>query len=98
VLLGLLPSAEGSYVVALSVLKPAGGVLHVHANKADGEAEAWAASLPAQLLELARSAGLQRQWTARLQHLEWVKSYAPRVWHVVADVLLQVQSPPHQYA
>ena len=27
-----------------------------------------------------------KRWRVTLTHLEWVKSYAPRIWHVVADV------------
>ena len=35
---------------------------------------------------LAREAGRPAGWRFELAHLERVKSYAPRVWHVVADV------------
>jgi tRNA G37 N-methylase Trm5 len=27
-----------------------------------------------------------KKWQVKMKHLEKVKTYAPRVWHVVADV------------
>lgn len=84
VLLGLLPSSERAWPVALRLLRPAGGTIHVHANLADTEARAWADALPARLLALAPPG---RTWVAITAHLERVKSYAPHVSHYVADVV-----------
>ena len=83
VILGLLPSSERAWPTALALLREQGGVLHVHANVADADARAWADALPARLLALAPAG---RRWTARTAHLQRVKSYAPHVSHVVADV------------
>ncbi len=61
-----------------------GGWLHVHANIGEAEGPQWTSAMVGSLQELAGSLG--RRWTVTCDHLEWVKSYAPRIWHVVADV------------
>lgn len=71
--LGLLPSAEAGYEMALEALKPAGGMLHIHAVAPGGEEEAWSAQLAAEL-------------GAELVHVERVKWYAPHWRHVVVDL------------
>jgi tRNA G37 N-methylase Trm5 len=89
--LGLIPSSEAGWPVALAVLRPEGGRLHVHANagtSADDEA-ALRARLVKQLTELAVAAG-RPEWVVEVVHLERVKSYAPRVQHVVVDVRVAV--------
>ncbi len=91
--LGLIPSCEAGLPVAVRALRDEGGVLHVHANVGSAETERaeWCAALERRLAELAREAGRGADggaWVARVDHLERVKSYAPRVWHVVADVRL----------
>ena len=84
--LGLIPSSEAGWPIAVGALRPEGGMLHVHANvgsAADDEA-AWTASMLASLTALSRAIG--REWRVELVHLERVKWYAPRIRHVVADV------------
>ena len=85
--LGLIPSSEAGWPVAVAALRSEGGWLHVHANVGSTEAEeaAWSEALLCALRRHAEAAG--RRWTLRLAHLEHVKWYAPRVRHVVADVL-----------
>ena len=90
VLLGLLPCSRAAWPTALRCLKASGGTLHVHANVADSELSDWTAALPATLADLARSAG--RRWGVVVEHVERVKSYAPHVWHVVADVRCAVEA------
>ena len=85
VLLGLLPDSECSWAAAVGALRAEyGGVLHVHGNVASGEEEAWARRLEGEVAALAAAEG--RQWAVRVEHVERVKWYAPRVRHVVADV------------
>ena len=43
--LGLLPSSEDGYAIAIQALKPEGGVLHVHGLSSDGNEEEWGANL-----------------------------------------------------
>ena len=85
--LGLIPSSEAGWPVAVAALRPEGGWLHVHANVGSAEADeaAWSERLLCTLRRHAEAAG--RQWHLSLVHLERVKWYAPRVRHVVADVL-----------
>ena len=84
--LGLIPSSEAGWPIAVSALRPNGGMMHVHANlSSDAKQEAeWVDALLARIRELSRAQGYQ--WEVRLQHLEYVKWYAPRIRHVVADV------------
>jgi tRNA G37 N-methylase Trm5 len=82
--LGLIPSSEAGWPVAVRALKPAGGWMHVHGNvgcRAEGE---WCARLGEAVRALAAEAG--REWRVEVRHLERVKSYAPGINHVVADV------------
>ena len=88
--LGLIPSSEAAWGVALSVLRPEGGWLHVHANVPSdltGEAE-YCNSLKARLAELAVTvAGRAAEYSnVAVEHVERVKSYAPKINHVVIDV------------
>ena len=85
VLLGLLPDSETSWPTAVAALRAeTGGVMHVHGNVASGEEEAWARRLESEVAALA--ADLGREWAVRVEHVEKVKWYAPRVRHLVADV------------
>jgi tRNA G37 N-methylase Trm5 len=87
VLLGLIPSSEAGWAVGLACLKPSGGTLHVHANVADAALAGWVADTAAELQRLAAAAG--RRWRVAAAHVERVKSYAPRVSHVVADMVCE---------
>lgn len=84
VCLGLLPSSEGSWGVAIGALRPEGGMLHVHENVKDTNETQWLDYLVSALSKL--SVGLDRHWEVKVVHLERVKWYAPHIRHVVADV------------
>lgn len=93
VLLGLLPSSEEAWSTALIALKPAGGVLHVHANVHESEhqsfAQGMAQRLKVLLNEIVKQSpeqSVKSDWTIDVDHVEWVKSFAPRVDHVVVDI------------
>ena len=90
VLLGLLPSSELAWPLAVEALRPTkGGWLHVHANVHESERKEWVERLLTTLTGYAASLPGKEyrvQWQFTLEHLEIVKSYAPRVHHVVADV------------
>ncbi len=79
VMLGLLPSSEKGWPLALAALKPEGGCLHLHGNAPGGEEEAWANSVVEQLSEMDNRRVL-------LEHLVKVKWYAPHVRHCVLDL------------
>lgn len=82
--LGLLPTSEKAWPLAVQVLKPSGGWLHVHDNVAVEQREQWEQHVVDSISALA--AGLGRRWRVSCPHVERVKSYAPKVWHLVADV------------
>ena len=87
VLLGLIPSSARAWPTAVRLLRDEGGWLHVHANKGEEEVEAFArVELPRALARLAAEAGRPAAWRFAAAHVERVKSFAPRVWHIVVDV------------
>ena len=89
--LGLLPSAEGGWRTAIRALKvPSGGWLHVHANVPAHEMESWTFWLCHQLKLLIDEEG-KRGWVL-CEHVERVKSFAPTVFHYVADVFVGIPS------
>ena len=79
-----------------------GGWLHVHANVGTAELQPltslatdsgscrWAQMLQDQLaehaVEMEKSQSQPVHWTFAVRHVEKVKSYAPKIFHVVADV------------
>ncbi|HJM67541.1 MAG TPA: hypothetical protein QF716_01525 [Candidatus Thalassarchaeaceae archaeon] len=77
--LGLLPSSEGGYSLALQALKPEGGMLHIHGLASSGNEEKWSANL-AQTLEKMGS------FSCSVEHIERVKWYAPHQRHIVVDI------------
>jgi tRNA wybutosine-synthesizing protein 3 len=80
VVLGLLPSAEDGYALAMAALRPVGGVLHVHGVAAGRNHAAWAADVTGSLLEMEGKFSIDAAEPLR------VKSYAPHWDHVVLDV------------
>ncbi|XP_074307515.1 tRNA wybutosine-synthesizing protein 2/3/4-like [Silene latifolia] len=84
VCLGLLPSSEGSWVVAVRALRSEGGTLHIHMNVKDSEETEWTQHVVKSISEIAESEG--RFWKVSMVHLERVKWYAPHIRHVVADI------------
>lgn len=77
--LGLLPSAEEGYPIALQALKSEGGMLHVHGLAKGGEEEKWASNL-VQYFEK------DGRFSCSVIHIERVKWYAPHQRHIVVDI------------
>ena len=77
--LGLLPSAEEGYEIALQALKSEGGMLHVHGLAKSGEEEKWASNL-------AQNFEKDGQFSCSVVHVERVKWYAPHQRHIVVDI------------
>jgi len=77
--LGLLPTSESGYSLALSALKSDGGVLHVHGLATNGEEDQWAQNLVNTLEQLS-------EYSCRVMHVEKVKWYAPHQRHIVVDI------------
>ena len=77
--LGLLPSSEGGYSLALQALKPEGGMLHIHGLASSGNEEKWGANLAQTLEEMG-------SFSCSVEHIERVKWYAPHQRHIVVDI------------
>jgi len=77
--LGLLPSSEGGYSLALQALKPEGGMLHIHGLASSGNEEKWSANL-------AQTLGKMGSFSCSVEHIERVKWYAPHQRHIVVDI------------
>lgn len=87
--LGLLPSSEEGWPIAVRLLRPEGGWLHIHANVLESATDAWVARVEREIRDLGRQLG--RPWAAQQEgvvssRLVRVKSFAPRIWHLVLDV------------
>lgn len=83
--LGLLPSSEKGWLLAVNCLKPTGGVIHVHENVRDDHLAEWTEYCVSKMEQLFQDVSkpmtVTRIWT------ETVKSYSPRVSHVVLDLV-----------
>ena len=79
VILGLLPSSEDGWPLALSALKPEGGILHLHGNAPGGNEIEWAEKIASKLASMSGR-------KATVKHLVKVKWYAPHIRHCVVDV------------
>ncbi len=79
VFLGLLPSSEEGLYVALEVLSPRGGTLHVHGLAPSKDHFSW-------VDEVLSNASSLRPGSSLSNSLTKVKSYAPHWDHVVLDL------------
>mmetsp|Transcript_25323 Transcript_25323/g.50726 ORF Transcript_25323/g.50726 Transcript_25323/m.50726 type:complete len:598 (+) Transcript_25323:25-1818(+) len=87
--LGLLPSSEGGWPIAIECLnRNKGGWLHVHGNVATTERQQWAHWLCRSLVCISKKNEYSIDWHAVCVHVEKVKSFAPKVDHYVADVFV----------
>jgi tRNA G37 N-methylase Trm5 len=81
VILGLLPSSEKTWPLAIDCLKPEGGVIHVHMNIHNHELETWPEQTKQYFADYSKR-------NTEIMHLEIVKSYSPGISHVVLDLKL----------
>ncbi len=84
VILGLLPSSKKSWHLAIKALSSNGGMLHLHGNAIAKKEEEWAEQVIKSLKDI--SDALNRKFKFELEHIEKVKSYAPKINHVVLDI------------
>ena len=81
--LGILPSSENTWQLAVDCLKQSGGIIHIHMNVREKEID----SFVDYCLEQLKQYAAQRDFnTIQLQHVEKVKWYAPHIRHIVIDV------------
>ena len=81
--LGILPSSENTWPLAIDCLKRSGGIIHIHMNVRKEEID----SFVEYCLEQLKHYAAQRNFnTVQLKHVETVKWYAPHIRHIVIDV------------
>ena len=80
VLLGLLPTAEESYNVALKCLKEEGGVLHIHGLAPSGNHQVFLSETTEKLLKI------NLNYKIINCKINKIKSYAPHWDHLVLDI------------
>jgi tRNA G37 N-methylase Trm5 len=83
--LGLLPSSRVGWATAVKSLSPSGGWLHVHENVHEDAIESLKSDIEKDILELFNELR-EPGWTVACRWVQRVKSYAPRVLHVVFDM------------
>ena len=95
--LGLLPSSEPSWPTACNALKlESGGYLHIHGNVDVQKSEAktknkpewieWAKNVQVKIERMLNERCSSVKWNVSIEHIEYVKSYGPRVDHLVLDL------------
>merc|ERR1711871_899315 len=82
--LGLLPSSKEGWPLAVSALSSRGGWMHVHENVNVADIDSWVQNTCETFQDMFYSAG--KPMEVKCRHLERVKSYAPKILHVVADL------------
>jgi tRNA wybutosine-synthesizing protein 3 len=91
VLLGLLPSSENGWEIAVRLISSQnGGILHLHENVLESDLQSF---IHEKLIVKLSNYCVQYQkaMTVELLHVEKVKSYSPHVYHYVFDILLSPQ-------
>ena len=82
VILGLLPTAEGGFELAINCLKKIGGCLHIHGIAPASDHDSWVDETITKLSNLNHDFSVTETSQVR------VKSYAPHWDHIVLDVNL----------
>ncbi|KAH8684785.1 S-adenosyl-L-methionine-dependent methyltransferase [Tricladium varicosporioides] len=80
---GLLPSSEGSYKTALDSLTE-NGWIHIHENVGVEDVEHKKEEIQDKLRQDIRQ--IWKVTQIQIEHVEFVKTFAPGVWHCVFDV------------
>ncbi|KAI1087470.1 S-adenosyl-L-methionine-dependent methyltransferase [Rostrohypoxylon terebratum] len=86
---GLLPSSEGSWTDSWDIATRSQAEemwLHLHENVGAADIEKRKEEIERYFLDLGRKDGCDR--TARVEHTELVKTFAPGVWHCVFDLYI----------
>lgn len=85
---GLLPTSESSWEMALEILD-SDGWLHLHENVGVKDVQARKVEIEELMVCWLKKTGTQRQRLAKVEHVEYVKTFAPDVWHCVFDVYVK---------
>jgi tRNA wybutosine-synthesizing protein 2 len=82
---GLLPTSEHSWETSLEILV-GDGWLHLHENVGVNDVQARTAEITE--LFMCWLKRMQDERVAKVEHVEYVKTFAPGVWHCVFDVYI----------
>ncbi|MDP6869603.1 MAG: hypothetical protein QGI21_02375 [Candidatus Poseidoniaceae archaeon] len=82
VILGLIPSSQPTWGLAIKCIKPEGGIIHIHMNVHENEIEEWV-SKTKDWFSIASGRDTS------VLNLEKVKWYCPHIRHVVLDLKLE---------
>ena len=93
--LGLLPSSEGGWEISLRALNSSRGWLHIHANVPTHEKDKWSLWMCKRLLVMYQEINPEKYSSAFIicHNIERVKSFSPKVDHIVADVFVGTELP-----
>jgi len=80
---GLLPTSQDSWEKALEILD-SDGWLHLHENVGVNDMQGRTGEIEELIMRWLMKTGDQR--SAKVEHVEYVKTFAPGVWHCVFDV------------
>ena len=90
--LGLIPSSEVSWRTACLALRDRGGLLHIHGNvettKEQPRKEAFReyAEAVREKINVILNEVKKKEFCVSVSHIECIKSYAPRIFHLVVDL------------
>jgi len=86
--MGLIPSSRPFWRTGVICLKPSiGGMLHIHENVVKSNQRMFVSEMLTELKEICDSVHPQgAPWSVNCLHQETVKSYSPKVNHLVLDV------------
>lgn len=87
---GLLPTSEGSWEMALDILTREGWI-HVHENVGLNDVESRKVEIEGKFGSWLKEKGDERD--VNVEHVEFVKTFAPGVWHCVFDVYITNRVP-----
>ena len=89
--LGLLPSSENGWNLAIRALKCEGGVLHIHHNVHIDHKQGFLDNMVQKLKAIILQYEDKKDWSVHILHCEHVKWYAPKISHMVIDVKLSIK-------
>ena len=69
--------------------------MHVHENVLENGINDFAQTLVKYIISTAKN-DYQKDWEVECRHIEKVKSYAPRIMHVVFDIFCTDQKVEHE--
>jgi hypothetical protein len=96
VLLGLLPSSENGWEIAIRLIsREKGGILHLHENVLEKDLSSFIKDrMLVKLKDYCKK--YRKEMIIEVIHVEKVKSYSPHVYHYVFDILLTPLETPNK--